>query len=143
MGPVHWDDAPEKCFALDPMRGRASHLGEFAGSVEVGVGRWRPEPGCQTTPAHVEGGEAEIAFVGGGSGWSRIDGSTYEVAPGDCVAHRAEGGPHTLVAGDDGPEVLTFGERTWRGPRSREVAAGPVPLGPVCERPARIVAVGD
>lgn len=168
MGPVHWDDASEKCFALDPMRGRVSHLGELAGSVEIGVGRWRPEPGCQTTPAHVEGGEEEISFIAGGSGWSWIDGSTYEVSAGDCIVHLVDEGPHTLVAGSDGLEVLAFGERASRGahtwlpragvlrvqdtwvqtpgglhPWEREAAVGGVALGSPDPRPERIVALGD
>ena len=166
MGPVHWDDAPEHCFGLDPLRGRYADLGSLAGSVEVGVGRWRPEPGSQTTPAHVEGGEEEISFVLSGSGWSWIDGSTYEISAGDCIVHRVDEGPHSLVAGDDGLDVLAFGERASRGahtwlpragvlriqetwietpggphPWQREVEAGRVPLGPPEPRPERIVAL--
>src|SRR3954451_10643690 len=102
MGPIHWDDVPEKCFALDPLRGRVSHLGEAAGAVEIGVGRWRPEPGCQTTPAHVEGGEEEITFVLAGAGVAWIDGATHPIGPGDTIVYRVDEGPHTFVAGDAG-----------------------------------------
>jgi uncharacterized cupin superfamily protein len=168
MGPVDWDDAPDRCFARDPLRGRFADLGELAGSVEVGLGRWRPEPGCQTTPAHIEGGEEEISFIAGGSGWSWIDGSTFAVSAGDCLVHLVDEGPHTLVAGDDGLDVLAFGERASRGahtwlpragvlriqdtwvvtpggdhPYLREAAVGRVPLGEPAPRPERIVALGD
>lgn len=168
MGPVHWDDAQEHCFGRDPLRGRYSDLGSLAGSVEVGLGRWQPEPGCQTTPAHVEGGEEEISFILGGSGWAWIDGSTYEVAAGDCLVHLVDAGPHTLVAGDSGLDVLAFGERASRGahtwlpragvlriqetwvatpggphPYLREAEAGRVPLGEPSPRPPGIVALDD
>src|SRR5688500_14434560 len=115
MGPVHWDDAETHSYDRDPLRGRYEDLGDLAGSVEVGLGRWHPEPGCQTTPAHVEGGEEEITFVLGGSGWAWIDGSTFEISAGDCLVFRVDEGPHTLVAGDDGLDVLAFGERASRG----------------------------
>lgn len=166
MGPAHWDDAELHRFDSEPLRGRYSDLGSLAGSVEVGLGRWQPEPGCQTTPAHVEGGEEEISFVLGGSGWAWIDGSAHPVSAGDCLVFLVDEGPHTLVAGDDGLDVLAFGERASRGahtwlpragvvriqdtwvetpggpePWDREVAAGRVELGELAERPERIVAL--
>lgn len=151
----------------DVIAGRYQDLGEACGSVAVGVGRFRVAPGRQSTPAHVEGGEEEISYVVAGSGWSWQDGSTYPVAAGDVLVHRREEESHTLVAGDDGLEVLAFGERAYPGathlvragivrivdtwvealgpphPYERETAAGRVEIGSPSPRPDRIVAVSD
>src|SRR5918998_3545110 len=99
---AHWDDVEEERNEGPPLAVAYQDLGTAAGSVEVGVGRYRPDPGSQTTPAHVEGGEEEITFVLAGSGWSWQDGATYEGRAGDALVHLIDGEPHTLVAGDDG-----------------------------------------
>src|SRR5918997_184939 len=90
------------------------------------------------------------------------------LSAGDCLVHLVDEGPHTLVAGDDGLEVLAFGERASRGahtwlpragvlriqdtwletpggphPWEREAAAGRVELGDPQPRPDRIVALDD
>ena len=90
---------------------------------------------------------------------------TYEVGAGDCILHLAEEEAHTLVAGDDGLDVLAFGAAartprspssrapgrvagpalasaaTGRNPFEREAAAGPLELPePRRERPPTIVA---
>ena len=169
MGPVsHWDDVKEWHEELGRLGGRYRDLGSAAGSVEVGVGRFRVSPGNQMTPAHVEGGEEEIHFILGGSGWSWQDGVTYEVRAGDALLHLIDGEPHTLVAGDDGLDVLAFGERASRGahtylpragvlriqdtwievagnphPYEREAAAGRVELGDPQPRPERILNVDE
>lgn len=168
MGHVsHWDDVEVFGWRDEPLRSQYQDLGTAAGSVEIGVGRWRPEPGNQSTPAHAEGGEEEITFVLSGSGWSWQDGSTYEVGPGDTLVHLREEQAHTLVAGDDGLEVLAFGQRAYAGathlvragivriagtsvaalgpphPYKREGAQGRVELGPPEQRPSRIVALED
>jgi uncharacterized cupin superfamily protein len=84
------------------------------------------------------------------------------------LLHPIGGEPHTLVAGDDGMEVLAFGERASRGahthlpragvvriqdtwvetsgpphPYEREAAAGRVELGEPQPRPKRILNVDD
>src|SRR3712207_1932290 len=116
MGHVaHWDDVRTWEDFAGPIGSRYQDLGSAAGSVEVGVGRFRPPPGNQTTPAHVEGGEEEIHFVVAGSGWSWQAGETYEVRAGDALVHLREEQSHTLVAGDDGLEVLAFGQRAYPG----------------------------
>jgi uncharacterized cupin superfamily protein len=97
------------------MTGLMQDLGELAGSIEVGATRWSPEPGSQTTPVHVEGGEEEIAYLVSGAGWSWQDGKAYEVRAGDAIVHPIDGPPHTLVAGDDGLEAIVFGERAIAG----------------------------
>lgn len=96
----------------------------------------------------------------GGSGLSWQDGHTYRVEPGDCLLHAPRGPAHALIAGDDGLQVLGFGQRvrtetgplpragvTWVGgswaalgtgahPWDREAAAGPLKVpAPEPERP--------
>src|SRR5688572_1992040 len=99
---AHWDEVEEHRVEGEVIAGRYQDLGDAAASVEVGVGRFRVDPGRQSTPAHVEGGEEEITFVVSGGGWSWQDSETYEVRAGDALVHRREEESHTLVAGDDG-----------------------------------------
>jgi uncharacterized cupin superfamily protein len=166
MGPVHWDDAAGRRIDAGVVSGTVHDLGGAAGSVEIGVRRWRPDPGCQTTAAHTECSEEEITYVLAGSGWSWQDGAVCEVRAGDCLVHLIGGPAHTLVAGDGGLDVLAFGERIYAGtvlPRAgvvrlgtawvelsgpphpfvREDAAGRVDVADVGERPPNVVAVED
>ena len=168
MGLAHWDEATTERWDGEALQGEYEDLGDLAGSVEIGVGRWRPQPGNQSTPAHVEGGEEEIHYILSGSGWSWQGGATYAIRAGDAIVHLIDGEPHTIVAGDDGIEILAFGERASRGahtwlpragvvriqdtwvqalgdpnPYEREGAAGRVELGEPQPRPASIVSVGD
>jgi uncharacterized cupin superfamily protein len=118
-------------------------------------------------PVHVHGDEEEIFYVLEGSGLSWQDGRTYGVAAGDCIVHRASAEAHTIVASQDGLDVLAFGEGSdtgitwlpraqawWLGPRwlpadgpspfAREVDAGPLELPePEPQRPPTIVATRD
>jgi uncharacterized cupin superfamily protein len=125
-----------------------------------------------STPLHLEGAEEEIFFVLGGSGVSvQSDGDetlAYEVRERDCLVHIPLENAHTLQAGDDGIDVLAFGQRVraggvtwlpragvaWLGhtwapvgeddpPWAREAAAGPPEIGELSERPANIVNVDD
>src|SRR5687768_12586926 len=111
MGPIHWDDAPSETLDRGCLRRTRWDVGTAAGSRELGLKRVRAEPGGQTSPVHAHGAEEEIFFVLGGSGRLWQDGAVCEVAAGDGIAHVAEGPPHTLVAGDEGLDVLAFGER--------------------------------
>src|SRR3712207_3789662 len=124
---VHWDDAEAERYDAGPLSGSVADLGSLAGSVEVGVSRWRPDPRCQSTPAHMECQEEEIFFVLGGSGWSWQDAAVCEVRAGDCLVHRIGGGHHALVAGGGGRDVLAFGGRIYAGtvlPRAGIVRVG-------------------
>ncbi len=166
MGLAHWDEVEARRLDVEGLSGTAQDLGTAAGSVEVGVVRWRPDPGSQTTPAHIECSEEEIFYVVAGSGWSWQDGAVCEVRTGDCLVHRIGGEAHTLVAGDDGLDVLAFGERIYAGtvlpragvvrlgpawvqalgpphPFERETAAGRVDVSEVGPRPANVVALDD
>jgi uncharacterized cupin superfamily protein len=113
---VHWDDVEGARRTVGHLDGTWFDLGSAAGSREVGVRRIRVEPAAWSTPAHVEHGEEEIFYVLGGSGVSWQDpgpgeAATFEVGPGDCLVHVANGELHTLNAGPDGLDVLAFGER--------------------------------
>ena len=124
------------------------------------------EPGRWSTPAHVELDEEEIFFVLSGSGLSWQGGKTYQVRAGDCIVHLVATEVHTLYAGEDGLDVLAFGERTnatatylprakvlrmgptvdaSQGPHpwEREAAAGPPDLSEPSRRPTNIVNVDD
>jgi uncharacterized cupin superfamily protein len=162
-GLVHWDD-------VEPRRREQGHLasswralGGAAGSVRVTVNRVEIDPGRWSTPAHVEG--EEIFFVLGGSGLSWQDGEVYEVRAGDCIVHYFGWKAHTLRAGEEGLDVLAFGEKaelvtphlpragvSWLFPSwveagggarpwEREAAAGEPEVGEPAERPSSIVNV--
>jgi uncharacterized cupin superfamily protein len=169
----HWDE-------VRSWRGERGHIAGTWQSLTgrssrtVGVKRIQVDPGMWSTPLHLEGAEEEIFFVLRGSGvsvqWTGEDEpSAYEVREGDCLVHLALENAHTLRAGDDGLDVLAFGQRTyapgitllpragvaWLGetwapvgadddhPWAREVAAGPPEVGELSERPANIVNVDD
>jgi uncharacterized cupin superfamily protein len=170
----HWDEAPS--WRRD--RGHVaatwqSLTGET--SQTVGVKRIQVDPGMWSTPLHLEGAEEEIFYVLAGAGVSvqrEGDGEetrAYEVRAGDCIVHLALENAHTLRAGEDGLDVLAFGQRVYAGgvtwlpragvawlgptwgvvgaaedhPWTREAAAGPPEVGELSPRPANIVNVED
>ena len=92
------------------MCGTWADLGEAASTQRVGVNRIKVEPGRWSTPMHRELDSEEIFFVLDGSGWSVQDDKAYEIGPGDCIVYRVADA-HTLRAGDEGLDVLAFGER--------------------------------
>jgi len=168
----HWDDARS-------WRGERGHIAGTWSSLTgrssqtVGVKRIQIDPGKWSTPLHLEGAEEEIFFVLAGSGVSvQFDGDdthAYEVHAGDCLCHLPLENAHTLQAGDDGLDVLAFGQRStaggvtwlpragvaWLGetwapvggeddhPWTREAAAGPPVIGELSPRPGSIANVAD
>ena len=168
----HWDD-------VRSWRGERGHIaGTWSNltgrsSQTVGVKRIQIDPGKWSTPLHLEGADEEIFFVLAGSGVSvQSDGDdthAYEVRAGDCLCHLPLENAHTLQAGDDGLDVLAFGQRStaggvtwlpragvaWLGetwapvggeddhPWAREAAAGPPVIGVLSPRPANIANVAD
>jgi uncharacterized cupin superfamily protein len=159
----HWDEVPSERLEQGHLGGTWADLGEAAGTQRVGVNRIKVEPGRWSTPMHRELDSEEIFFVLAGSGWSVQDDKAYEIRPGDCIVYRVAD-PHTLRAGDEGLDVLAFGERiiarythfprtnvignypgvivdVSQGPRpwDREVAAGEPELPSASPRPRHIV----
>jgi uncharacterized cupin superfamily protein len=85
-------------------------LGTAAACDKVGLRRIRISPGKQSTPVHAHFGEEEIFWVLRGTGWSWQENGVYEIGEGDAVLHPHGGPAHTVVAGDDGIDVLAFGD---------------------------------
>ncbi len=112
-GVTHWDDVEWSERTLGEIGGRSQDLGTAAGSVRTGLRRVQISPGMRSTPPHEHGSEEEIFFVMSGSGLLWLDGATCEVGAGDCIAHPAWEGAHTLRAGPEGMDVLAFGTREY------------------------------
>ncbi|HEV3001994.1 MAG TPA: cupin domain-containing protein [Solirubrobacteraceae bacterium] len=167
MALAHWDDAPPETIERGPLRRTRWDLGAAAGSRAVGLKRVRVEPGAQTSAVHAHSAEEEIFFVLAGSGWLWQGGSAHEVRARDAIVHVAGGPAHTLVAGEEGLDVLAFGDRrtaeaghlprsgvawlgdTWveagpgRHPWERESGLERVDVSAVAPRPANVVALDD
>ena len=164
---LHWDEVDPMEVDSAPFRWRRRRLGVAAGAVQAGLSLWQLLPGGRSTPPHVHSDEEEIFYVLRGSGVSWQDGKTYRVGSGDCLVHRCGGEAHTLIAGDQGLDVLMFaeGSRTsltymprtqmmWAAshwvpldaehPFMVDAKAGPLDVPePEDERPGNIVAAAD
>jgi uncharacterized cupin superfamily protein len=168
----HWDDRPTWRAERDHIAGTWQSL-TGRESRTVGVKRIQVDPGRWSTPLHLEGAEEEIFYVLGGSGisvqWEGDATFGYRVSTGDCIVHLASENAHTLQAGENGLDVLAFGQRiypagatwlpragvAWLGetwapvgaeedhPWKREAAAGPPEFEERDERPTNIVNVRD
>jgi uncharacterized cupin superfamily protein len=165
---VNLHESPSRQLEFGHIKGVWRDLGRDAGTRTVGLRRIEVAAGHFSTPAHDHGADEEIFFVLGGGGLLWEEGRTWEVRAGDCVVYRPLRGAHTLRAGEDGLDVLVFGERrdphltalpriemAWSFPRwvalaggetpfAREAAAGP----PECptpqdERPRHVVALAE
>ena len=168
---AHWDDVTVVRRAEGHICGDWQYL-TGDDSVTVGARRLRVPAGSWSTPLHLEGSEEEIFFVLDGSGVSvqQVGGEEhgFPVRPGDCLVHLALVHAHTLQAGPDGLEVLTFGQRhyarntllpragvSWLGPTwvvqgapedhpyKREAAVGPPDVGELGARPSHVVNVDE
>jgi uncharacterized cupin superfamily protein len=118
-GIAHWDEVEGVARVAGHLDAEWVDLGTAAGTVSVGLQLIRIAPGGWSTPAHVEHGEEEIFWVLRGSGLSCQDAGdgprAYEVGPGDCLVHQVLSEAHTLRAGDEGMDVLAFGQRRLSG----------------------------
>lgn len=161
---IHANDVPWEARDRGALAHERARLAAAAGAVGIGLSLYRVPAGAQMMPAHTHADEEEIVHVISGAGLLWEDGATAAVGVGDTIVHRRGAGPHTLVAGDDGLEVLIFAEGsptelTWL-PRAgvmlnrlqplpleagdswvREAAAGPLELAEPGERPAHVVAL--
>jgi len=164
---AHWDSVEWTRIDVGVLQGMRQRLGAAAGTARAGLSRYRLEPGERAMPVHVHADEEEIFYVLAGSGLSWQDGKTFTVEAGDCVVHLRGAEAHTIIAGDDGLDVLAFSSGTdtrltwlpragawWLGPRwlpsdgpsprALEAAAGELELSkPEPSRPPTIVATRD
>jgi uncharacterized cupin superfamily protein len=112
---AHWDEVEAEHAELGHLGSRWSALSQAAAARRIGVNRIQVDPGKWSTPAHIESAEEEIFYVLGGTGWSwqqlGAEGEVrmHEVREGDCLVHLAGRERHTLLAGDDGLDVVAFG----------------------------------
>jgi uncharacterized cupin superfamily protein len=163
----HWDEVERDRRDVGEMRSWWRDLGEAAGASAVGVQRVEIDPGARIGPVHVHGAEEEIFFVLAGSGLLWQDGETCQVRADDCIVHLADDMAHTLRAGDEGLEVLAFGQRVlsencyhphsgrvWAGPTvvaaegprdmyELDAQSGPLGFPPPGQRPSNVVALAD
>lgn len=159
---INWDDVPAE----------RRDIGELHGSWRtidhgpVGVARIEVDPGGRSSPVHVHGAEEELFYVLGGSGLVWQDGTVHEIAPGDAICALAGGPAHTLIGGEEGLDVLAFGENVdpplvslphagmirrgpfWidaagTDPLEAEAAAGPLEVPAPSPRPPNVVAYAD
>jgi uncharacterized cupin superfamily protein len=102
-------------------------LGRAAGSVASGLTWNRIAPGAESYPPHCHTAEEELFVVLVGSGTLLLGEEERAVRRGSLVARPAGTGvAHSFVAGDEGLELLAYGERDPRDvvwyPRSQKLA---------------------
>ena len=71
-------------------------LGRLAGLERIGVSRGRIPPGSESFAYHAHQAEEEWIFIVSGRARARIDGTLYDLAPGDFAAFPAPQAPHLL-----------------------------------------------
>jgi uncharacterized cupin superfamily protein len=164
---VHSDEVEPRIIDGAQLRGTRWRLGAAAGAVRAGLSRYRIAPGERAMPVHVHADEEELFYVVDGEGLSWQDGRAYRVRAGDCILHRPDAEPHTIVGAGGGLDVLAFSDGSdtgltwlprarawWNGPHwlphdgpnpfDAEEAAGPLDVpAPETERPPTIVALDD
>ena len=164
---IHWNDVDPIVIDRGPLQGTRHRLGAAGGAARCGLSRYVLGPGQRAMPVHVHADEEEHFFVLDGSGFSWQDGKIHAVGAGDTIVHRAQHEAHTIIAGDEGLDVLAFGTGSdtgmtylprakawWMGPRwlpddgpnpfVLEAEAGPLELPePEAQRPETIVALAD
>jgi len=153
---LHWDEIDWETVDRGELRWSRQRLAP-------GLSRFRAEPGARIMPAHVHVDEEEIVVVLAGTGLSWQDGTAYPIRADDVVLHRPDAEAHTLIAGDEGLEVLIFASGSPTGltrlPRAGiiRVGAGTWPMDadpfgdeppldpatPCAQLPATIVPLGN
>jgi uncharacterized cupin superfamily protein len=116
----HWDEAETDHAELGHISASWTSLAAATNARNIGrigVNRIQVDPGRWSTPAHIEAAEEEVFYVLGGSGWSwqqlGAEGEVrmHAVRVGDCIVHLAGRERHTFKAGDDGLDLVAFGNR--------------------------------
>jgi len=161
----YWDDVPWETHEHGSLRFERQALSRPRGGAGVTLSRYRIAAGERSMPQHVHIDEEELFFVLAGSGYSWQGDAVHEVRAGDLIVYRADGEPHTLLAGEgEALEVLAYAsgsptqltllpraEVAWVGSRWLPqdaphpfFAEPPVDeLPPVAPRPSTIVALAD
>lgn len=83
-----------------------THLSQLAGLTRTGVSVARIAPGKESFAYHLHHVEEEWLYILSGRAVARIDGSEYELAPGDFVAFPTPSVAHNLM--NPGPEELVY-----------------------------------
>src|SRR6476646_1559099 len=105
-----WDEPDPLKHDSGELRWTRWLLGGRPADGRSGLSRWIVEPGSRSTPPHSHVDDEEFMFVLAGSGLSWQNGKTYEISAGDVLFHPCWGAAHTVIAGDEGIELLAFGE---------------------------------
>jgi uncharacterized cupin superfamily protein len=123
---AHWDDIDAERDDVGPLQSTWTQLSLAVGLVRLGVNRIAVEPGCAGTPQHAE--DEEVFYILGGSGFSVQEDGCFAIGAGDVVHYAAWNPAHTVVAGDDGLDLIAFGtaDMSWlvRFPRILRVQTG-------------------
>jgi uncharacterized cupin superfamily protein len=134
MGPIiNRAEVPERDVADGDIAFARRRLAAAAGARRIGASLYVVAPGARQMPVHVHGAEEEIFYVLSGSGLSYESVSSHPeahpVAAGDAIVHAPNGKPHSVLAGEDGLELLAFssGAETHTSflPRARVMSVGP------------------
>lgn len=83
-----------------------THLSELVGLARTGVSIARIGPGKESFAYHLHHIEEEWLYILSGRAVALIDGSEYELAPGDFVAFPTPSVAHNLM--NPGPEELVY-----------------------------------
>lgn len=123
---IHWDDIESESADLGTIGGTWTELSAPAGSVRLGASRIEVPPGRAATPQHAE--DEEVFYVLGGSGFSVQEDGCFAIGAGDVVHYRSGWPAHTVVAGEEGLDVLAMGfggdPPLTRFPRIEAIRAG-------------------
>ena len=160
---INRDDVASSEGSAGEIEFQRRRLAAAAGAARIGCSLYEVPAGARQMPVHRHGDEEEIFYVLGGGGLSWQRDTACSIGPGDVIVHRPQAETHTLLAGDDGLEVLAFGSGSdtditylprakvmWCGPRwvpvdaphpfLAEAEAGPLPRPEPGERPDNVVA---
>ena len=160
---INRDEVAPREGSAGEIRFQRRQLAAAAGAARIGCSLYEVPAGARQMPVHRHGDEEEIFYVLGGGGLSWQRDTACSIAPGDAIVHPPNAETHTLLAGDEGLEVLAFGNGSdtditylprakvmWCGPRwvpldaphpfLAEAEAGPLPRPEPGERPDNVVA---
>ncbi len=154
-----WEEAAQRVIDRTPYQAIWDDLGRSGGSLTTGLRRVRVAAGNRSTPPHRHLSEEEIFYVLAGSGLVWADGRVYEIRAGDGVVFLPGTVAHTLIAGEEGLDLLAYGcrgnteacvlprsEVAWLGsawvkvgegghPWAQEAAVGELEVGEPRDRP--------